>query len=270
MPLAIAGRPPQSQAVATVQAAVEAGTTLIDTADVYCLDASEFGYGEELLARVLARLGPLGDDVVVATKGGHTRDASGAVGLDGRPASLRRSCEASLRRLGVEAIGLYQFHRPDPAVPYAESLGAFAELREEGKVHMVGISNASIEQIETARTVLGAGALASVQNEFSPDFRSSEPELEHCARHGIAFLPWSPFGGRSRAGALAAHRPGLGDLAAAWGLSAHQAVLAWMLAKGDHVIPIPGASRPGSARDSAAAADCALSADQLAQIEEVL
>ncbi|WP_017599459.1 aldo/keto reductase [Nocardiopsis lucentensis] len=266
MPLSLSGRPPREHAVATVHAALDAGITLIDTADAYHRDATDPGHNELLVAEALRTYGRDTSDVLVATKGGHTRDAEGGWGLDGSPEHLRRACEESLRRLGVERIGLYQFHRPDPAVPYADSVGALADLLDEGKVEMVGISNADPEQIRLAQEVLG-GRLAAVQNEFSPDFRSSGPELELCAKLGIAFLPWSPFGGRSRYGGLADRHPALEEVGAVRGATPFQVCLAWMLAKSPTVIPIPGASRPESIRGSAFAADLELTPEEFARID---
>jgi aryl-alcohol dehydrogenase-like predicted oxidoreductase len=167
----------------------------------------------------------------------------------------------------VEAIGLYQHHRPDPKVPYADSIGAVKELLDEGKVLMVGISNANIAQIDQARSILGEGNLVSVQNQFSPSFRSSEGELEHCGELGIAFLPYSPFGGIGNADSLRKDHPAFVSVANDHGTSVHQVVLAWILAKGDHVIPIPGASRPASARDCAQAADLKLSDEELSRLD---
>ena len=155
----------------------------------------------------------------------------------------------------MDVIGLYQFHRPDPKVPYAESIGAIKELLGAGKIRLAGISNASVEQIEEARSILGEGNLASVQNQFSPAFRSSEGELEHCAAAGIAFLPWSPLGGIGRAGQLGSRHAAFGEIAAAHGVSPQQVTLAWLLAKAPVVIPIPGASRPESIIDSAQGPD---------------
>src|SRR4051795_2799875 len=163
-------RPSPSDAEATVHAALDAGVTLIDTADAYSWDEAEFGHNEELIAYALRSYGRT-PDVLVATKGGHTRDGT-AWGLDGSPAYLRRACEGSLRRLHVEAIGLYQLHRPDPATPWEESMGGLRALHDDGLVQMVGISNASIPQIDSARKILGA-ALVSVQNQFSPEYLSS-------------------------------------------------------------------------------------------------
>jgi aryl-alcohol dehydrogenase-like predicted oxidoreductase len=265
MPMSLDGRPERERALATIAAALDAGVTLIDTADAYSRDASDVGHNEELVAEALAARGSDAADVLVATKGGHTRTADGGWGLDGSPAYLRRACEASLRRLGVEAIGLYQFHRPDPEVPYLESVGALRDLLDEGKIRAAGISNADPEQISGANEVLG-GRLASVQNEFSPRFRSSQAELELCDSLGIAFLPWSPLGGIGTAGGLGNAHPAFAELAEARGVSPQQVCLAWMLALSPGVIPIPGSSRPETAKDSAAAADLALTKDEVARL----
>ena len=264
MPLSIGERPDEERALRTVHAALDAGVTLIDTADAYCLGHREVGHNERLVAKALAAYGGNVDDVLVATKGGHTRPPDDSWGLDGSPAYLRSACEASLRALGVEAIGLYQYHRPDPAVPYAESIGALEELRQEGKIQLVGISNADVDQIELA---MQTTQLAAVQNEFSPAFRSSRAELDLCARHGIAFLPWSPLGGMSAAATLGDAHVAFADVARKRGVSPQQVCLAWELAQADVVLPIPGASRPESITDSAAAADLELSADELSRLD---
>jgi aryl-alcohol dehydrogenase-like predicted oxidoreductase len=260
-------RPSPAEAEAVVHAALDAGVTLVDTADAYARDESEFGHNEELVARALRSYGSP-PDVLVATKGGHTRRGSDWE-LDGTPAYLRRACEASLRRLGVEAIGLYQLHRPDPATPWAESMGALRALYDAGLVRMVGISNADVAQIDQAREICGA-ALVSVQNEFSPAHLSSAGELAHCAAVGLAFLPWSPFGGISAAGSLGSSSPQFAAVAGELGVSVHRVALAWHLAQADVVIPIPGASRPSSVVDSAAAADLRLTDAQLARLPAVL
>src|SRR6202044_683400 len=202
MPMSIEGRPEEDRSVRTIHAALDAGVTLIDTADAYHMLAGEPGHNERLIAKALASYPGDSSDVLIATKGGHVRPGDGSWTVDGSPAHLREAAEASLKALGVEAIGLYQFHRPDPRVPYADSVGVLKELLDAGKIRMAGISNATIEQIDIAREALGEGNLASVQNQFSPAFRSSEPELRHCAALGIAFLPWSPLGGIGRAGEL--------------------------------------------------------------------
>lgn len=263
MPMSAEGRPDAAQAERTVHAALDAGVTLVDTADAYGLGHAEVGHNERLVASALRSWGGDASQVLVATKGGHTRPPDNSWGLDGSPAHLRAACEASLRALGVEAIGLYQYHRPDPRVPYAESLGALEELRVEGKIRYVGISNADPDQIELA---LRTTALAAVQNEYSPAFRSSRRELDLCARHGVAFLPWSPLGGAGRAAALGQQHAAFDEVARARGVSPQQVALAWELAQSDVVIPIPGASRPASILDSVAAADLELSEQELARL----
>src|SRR3954447_6274248 len=257
-------RPSPAEAEAVVHAALDAGVTLIDTADAYAADEAEFGHNEELVARALASYGPV-DGVLVATKGGHTRSGTDW-GLDGTPGYLHRAAEASLRRLGVETIGLWQFHRPDPATPWEESMGALRALVDDGLVRMVGISNADIAQIDAARAIVG-DALVSVQNQFSPGHRSSADELAHCAAGGLAWLPWSPFGGVSAAGALDAQAPAFAEVAGGLGGSVYRVTLAWHLAQADVVVPIPGASRPSSITDSAAAADLVLSPEQFARLQ---
>ncbi len=172
------------------------------------------------------------------------RPGDGSWQVDGRPEYLRQACEASLRRLGVEAIGLYQFHRPDPDVPYAESIGMMKQLQDEGKVRMVGISNATVAQIDEARSIVD---IVSVQNQFSPSYRSSEGELQRCAELGIAFLPWSPLGGISSASELGSRYAVFQEVADAHGVSPQQVCLAWMLGLAPVVIPIPGSSRRRSA-----------------------
>lgn len=267
MPMSIEGRPEdRSRSIATIHAALDAGITLIDTADAYHLDGTDIGHNETLIAEALSAYGGDTSEVLVATKGGHIRPGGGSWELDGSPDHLRVACEQSLKRLGVEAIGLYQFHRPDPEVPYAESIGAIRDLLDEGKIRMAGISNANPTQIEKANEILG-GRLVSVQNQFSPAFRSSEPELRQCAAMGIAFLPWSPLGGISKASGLGSQHAALRDIAQTHGVSPQQVTLAWMLAKAPTVIPIPGSSRPETIRDSAAAVDLSLSPDQLAALD---
>lgn len=267
MPMSIEGRPDEARSLATIHAALDAGLTLIDTADAYHRDADEVGHNETLIAKALATH-ERGADVLVATKGGHLRPGDGSWTLNGSPAYIKEACEASLRRLGVEAIGLYQFHRPDPKVPYGESVGAIRDLLDEGKIRLAGISNANPDQIRQANEILG-GRLVSVQNQFSPAFRSSEPELRLCDELGIAFLPWSPLGGISRAGGLGSTYAAFARVAEAHGVSPQRVCLAWMLAKSPVVVPIPGSSRPETIRDSAAAVELVLSAEELAELDAV-
>ncbi|MGW1209548.1 aldo/keto reductase [Streptomyces sp. NPDC002499] len=267
MPMSIEGRPDEARSLATVHAALDAGVTLIDTADAYHRDAHEVGHNETLIAKALASH-DRGGDVLVATKGGHLRPGDGSWTLNGSPEYIKEACEASLRRLGVEAIGLYQFHRPDPKVPYAESVGAVRDLLDEGKIRMAGISNANPDQIRQANEILG-GRLVSVQNQFSPAFRSSEPELELCDELGLAFLPWSPLGGITRAGELGSTFGPFARIAEDRGVSPQRVCLAWLLAKSPVVVPIPGASRPETILDSLAATDLELGADELAELDGV-
>ena len=265
MPMSLAGRPDEASSIKTIHAALDAGVTLIDTADAYCIDDSEIGHGERLVRKALDAWPGDRGRVLVATKGGHTRQGR-EWGLDGRPEYLRRVCEASLRALGVEAIGLYQLHRPDPKVPFTESVGALAELQAAGKVRLVGLSNVSVDQINQARELVD---VASVQNEFSPRFRRSEGELAFCAAEGITFLPWSPLGGIGRGRDLGGRHRAFAEVAEAHGVSSQQVALAWELAKAAVVIPIPGSSRPETILDSVAAARLRLGGDELARLDRV-
>ncbi|QHC69082.1 aldo/keto reductase [Rathayibacter sp. VKM Ac-2801] len=267
MPMSIEGRPDRERSIATIHAALDAGVTLIDTADAYHLATQDdLGHNEVLIAEALRSYGGDTSAVLVATKGGHLRREPGPWDQDGRPEYLKEAARASAKRLGVDAIGLYQYHRPDPTVPYADSIGALAELLDEGVVLRAGISNADPDQIREAHGILGE-RLVSVQNQFSPSFRSSEPELELCAELGLAFLPWSPLGGISSAGELGSRYSAFAAVAEARGVTPQVVCLAWELAKAPVVLPIPGASRPESIRDSATAADLELTAEELASLD---
>lgn len=266
MPMSIEGRPERERSVATIHAALDAGITLIDTADSYHLKAGEVGHNETLIAEALASYGGDTSDVLIATKGGHLRPGDGTWTVDGSPEHLVQACEASLKRLGVEAIGLYQYHRPDPRIPYADSVGALKSLLDAGKIQMAGISNANINQIRQAQDILG-GRLASVQNQFSPAFRSSQVELDLCDRLGIAFLPWSPLGGISRAGGLGTRFAPFAQVAQAHGVSPQRVALAWELARSPVVVPIPGSTRPETISDSAQAVDLVLTPDDVAALD---
>ncbi len=269
MPFSVDPIPDTDRAVATVHAALEAGVTLIDTADAYTCTEADYmpGHNEQLVARALASWGGDTDEVLVATKGGHTRSPDGSWGTDGRPEHLRRAAEASLRTLQVEAIGLYQHHRPDPDVPYEETMGGLNELLEAGLVQRVGISNADPDQIRAAHRVIGDG-LVSVQNQLSPKFRSSLPEVEVCDELGLAFLPWSPLGGMRQASDLGERHSAFADVARRHGASPQQVALAWLLGLSERVVPIPGASRPESIRSSVEAAGLELSADDRSALDD--
>ena len=261
MPMSLSSRPPEERSVRTIHAAIDAGVNLIDTADAYAWDETDVGHNERLIARAL---NGNRDGVLVATKGGHTRRGE-AWELDGSREHLRAACEASLRALDTDVIDLYQYHRPDPKVPYEESIGALKELQDEGKVRWVGISNASVEQIEQACSIVD---VVSVQNQLSLEFMSplEKCEVALCEERGIAFLPWSPFGGISNAADAPGEHDAVRRAASAHGVSPQQVVLAWLLSLSPAIIPIPGASRPESIQDSVRAIDLELTAEELEAI----
>ncbi|MCH8540319.1 MAG: aldo/keto reductase [Opitutales bacterium] len=282
MPLSVREeRPSREEGVAVFQEALRCGVNFFDTADCYCTGESDFGHNERLVGDFLRSLSN-GDRerVIVATKGGIMRSGADWV-RNGRPDYLKKACEESLRNLGVERIDLYQHHRIDPEVPLEDSLGAFAELREEGKIAHVGVSNYGVEEIERARKIV---PVVSVQNQLGPNHREPEWSVTH-ARPGadpntpgtlsatrdgeMAFLPWCPLGGMGTAKKLAQAEDGLGALAKELGGSPCQIVLAWLLHKGPHVIPIPGASRKESIRDSSKAVDFVLEGSVVAQLEDI-
>jgi aryl-alcohol dehydrogenase-like predicted oxidoreductase len=265
MPMSVREVNDEERAMATVRQALEDGVTLIDTADAYSPDEATFGHNEVVVAKALRACGAGPDDVLVATKGGHTRRGT-AWELDGRPEYLREACIASLRRLGVEQVALYQHHRPDPAVPYDETVGGLAALLDEGLVAAVGLSNAHADQIRLARSMLGDG-LVAVQNQYSPAYRSSESEIDLCEELGLAFLAWSPLGGMSDAASLGEAFTPFAEVAEEHGVSPQQVCLAWELARSDALVPIPGASRPESIADSLRAVDLRLDPEDLARLD---
>ena len=263
------GTQPRAQLLETVRAALDAGVTLFDSADAYGpgeeKGADAQGENERLIASLLDELG-VSDQVLLATKGGHVRSDGGGWNLDSSPDYLRRAVDESLQRLGVEQIALWQHHRPDPDVDYADVIGTLGEIAESGKVARIGLSNADPDQIRAAHDGLG-GHLVSVQNQFSPKYRSSRPEIDVCEELGLTFLPWSPLGGLSDAKELADQHPAFAGIAEDRGVSAQQVALAWEFAQSPVVIPIPGAKRPQSIRDSAAAADLELTDEELARLD---
>jgi aryl-alcohol dehydrogenase-like predicted oxidoreductase len=263
MHLSIQDRPPAEQGIRVIHAALDAGVTLIDTADVYCLDNQDIGHNERLVARALGSWQGDRDQVVVATKGGVTRPA-GRWETDGSPQHLRAACELSLRALGVEHIDLYQLHAPDPKVPLAESVGALAELQQEGKIRWIGLSNVSVAEIRQAESIV---PVTTVQNRLNPFFREALAGgvVAHCTERGIGFLAYSPTGGGRLNLKLPAH-PVLQPMAARLGTTAHALVLAWLLARSPSVIVIPSARTVEHALDSVSAADLTLSEADLAAI----
>ena len=264
MHLSLEDRPPERQGLEVVRAALDAGVRLIDTADVYCLDDTDIGHNERLVAEALRGWSGEHEAVLVATKGGLTRPG-GRWERNGRPEHLRAACERSLRALGVERIGLYQLHAPDPKVPFEESVGALADLRRQGKIRWVGLSNVSAAQVRVAETIV---PVASVQNRLNPFFRESLEEgvVRYCEEQGIGFLAYSPVGGGRLNRKLPEH-PVLRPMAARLGVSAHALVLAWVLAQAPVVIAIPSARRVAHVLDSVGAGGLELSPDDLAAID---
>ena len=264
MHLSIEGRPPEEQSLRVLRAALDAGVTLIDTADVYCIDQHDIGHNERLIAQALA--GWAGDraSVTVATKGGLVRP-TGRWDTDARPEQLRAACERSLRALGVDRLDLYQLHAPDPRVPLADSVGELARLREAGKLRWIGLSNVNLLQIRESQ---GITPITSVQNRLNPFFRESLAGgvVAYCAAQGIGFLAYSPTGGGRLTKTLPAH-PVLVPIARRLGVSAHAVVLAWALAQSPGVIVIPSARTVDHALDSVGAADLVLGEDDVAAID---
>jgi pyridoxine 4-dehydrogenase len=231
------GEPPsRDQAIATLRRVVELGVNFIDTADSYGPSVSE-----ELIAEALH---PYPDDLVIATKGGQVRPGPSRWDPDGRPEHLREACEGSLRRLRLEQIPLYQLHRADPKVPFAESVGALAELKNEGKIRHIGLSNVTENQYREAQRI---AAIVSIQNRFNVSDRKSQPLIDLCEQEDMVFLPWAPIQETDRraAVAVAAEKRGVTD---------RQLVLAWLLASSPAILPIPGTGSPEHAEENIAAA----------------
>jgi len=247
--------PPEDrdEAIATVRRAVELGVNLIDTADSYGPNVSE-----ELIAEALH---PYPDDLVIATKGGLTRAGPGQWSPDGRPEHLREACEGSLKRLRVDRIDLYQLHSPDREVPYEESVGAMKELRDEGKVNLVGVSNVSVEQLETARSIV---EVATVQNRFNLEDRSTEGELERCEELGLGFIPWFPLS----AGSLTGPGGPMDEIAERHDATPGQIALAWLLARSEVMLPIPGTGSAEHLEENVAAAAIELSDEEIAELNQ--
>ena len=243
------GEPPdRDRAKATLRRAVELGVNFIDTADSYGPDVSE-----RLIAETLH---PYPDDLVIATKGGLVRPGPGRWDADGRPEHLRAACEDSLQRLRLDQIPLYQFHRPDPKVPLAESVGMLVQLKDEGKVQHIGLSNVSEAQLRTAQRLT---PIVSVQNRYNVADRQSESMVDLCELELIAFLPWAPI-------QQADSNPAVVQAARRHGASPRQIVLAWLLARSPQILPIPGTGSPGHVETNVAAASIELSPDEVAAI----
>jgi aryl-alcohol dehydrogenase-like predicted oxidoreductase len=265
MPLSIQGRPAEGIGIRVIHASLDAAVTLIDTADVYCLDDDDIGHNERLVAKALRQWSGHMDSVIVATKGGLTRP-QGRWERDARPEHLRGACERSLEALGVERIDLYQLHAPDPAVDFSESMGAMAELNQEGKIRWIGLSNVSLDEIKQAEAI---APVTTVQNRLSPFFREAlgTGVVDYCGQRGIGFLAYSPVGGGRLNKKLPGHAA-VGSIASRHRVSPHAVVLAWVLAQREDVIVIPGARTVEHALDSVTAAGLELSDEELRAISD--
>ncbi|HKO02927.1 MAG TPA: aldo/keto reductase, partial [Thermoanaerobaculia bacterium] len=261
MPLSIKGRPPEEQGRAVINAVLDAGVTLIDTADVYCLNDGDLGHNERLITSAI-RERPDRDQIRIATKGGLRRPG-GDWTRDGTPKHIREACERSLRALAVDQIWLYQFHSPDPSVPFEKSVETFAELQRQGKCRHVGLSNVTVEQIDQASAIV---QVQSVQNRLNLYFRESIGVAEECARRQITFLAYGPVGG-GRLTKKIPEFPVLQNLAASHRCSPHAIVLAWVRSKAATVVPIPGARTPEHAIDSAGSVELELTPDEIEKID---
>ena len=245
------GDPPsRDQAIATLRRVVELGVNFIDTADSYGPDVSE-----TLIAEALY---PYPDDLVIATKGGLVRPGPNRWDADGRPEHLREVCEGSLRRLRLDQIPLYQLHRPDPKVPLAESVGALAELKDEGKIRHIGLSNVTEDQYREAQRIV---PIVSIQNRFNVTDRQSESLIDLCEQEAMVFLPWAPIQQTDRkvAVAVAAERRGVTE---------RQVAVAWLLASSPAILPIPGTGSPEHAEENVAATAIDLSRDEFEAINK--
>lgn len=267
MPLTIENNLGWAKGIETIHAALDAGCRHIDTAWSYYCSGGEEQTGEKLVREAMDSWKGPKDEVLIATKVGHYRNFTDGVptwGKDGKPEHLIRYAKQSAQTLGVDTIDLLYFHRPDPEVPYNESCEAIKQLLDEGVARWTGISNASVEQIDIARDVLG-DKLVAVQNQYSPIYLDTQDTLEHCAKLGIAFVCWSPLGGFRKPKDESKFDP-FREVAAAHGVSYQQVVLAWELAKGDHMFVIPGAHRPETILDSLNAGDLELTDEELAKL----
>jgi aryl-alcohol dehydrogenase-like predicted oxidoreductase len=238
-------------AEAVLRRVVEVGINLIDTADAYGPEVNE--------RQISSALYPYPDDLVIATKGGHIRPGPGRWETDGTPEHLREACEASLRRLKLDTIDLYQFHRPDPRVAFEDSVWALAELRDEGKIRNVGLSNVGVRELVMALDIV---PIVSVQNRYNLTDRSSEAVIEACEREGIAFIPWFPLA----TGKLARPGSSLDGIATRHDVTPAQVALAWLLAKSPVMLPIPGTSSVEHLEENVAATGLTLSDEEVATL----
>ena len=234
--------------IARIRCALDSGIRVLDTAAAYCPDGNSPGHNEMMMATAMREWGGDPDEVLVVTKGGHQRSADGFP-IDGRPEAIARDCEGSLRALGSDVIGLYLLHWPDPEVPIQRSAEGLRALLEAGKIGAAGISNVTVEQLRAAQTEC---PIAAVQNPFSPG-RAARDMLDVCTAEGIGFMAYSPLGGPGEAAVLGERYPAFAAVAERHGVSPQRAALAWEVALSPVLLPVCGATRPETIRDSAAA-----------------
>ena len=246
------GDPPdRNEARAVLRRALELGVNFIDTADSYGPNVSD-----ELIAEALH---PYPEDLVIGTKGGLVRPGPGRWDPDGRPEYLREACEGSLRRLRLDQIPLYQFHRPDPAVPLEESIGTLLALKDEGKIRHIGLSNVNEDQLRRAQAMT---PIVSIQNRYNPADRKSDSLVDLCEQEEMVFLPWAPIQNLDRS-------PALTDIAERYGATVHQIALAWLLARSDTMLTIPGTGSVGHLEENVTAAGLRLEPDEIAALNEL-
>jgi pyridoxine 4-dehydrogenase len=243
-----------------LQRAVELGINFIDTAEAYGP-----GFNEEIIASALY---PYSQGIFIATKGGINKPSANDIRADGSPENLRRGCEASLQRLKLEKIDLYQLHRPDPKIPFADSIGMLATLKKEGKIRHIGLSNVTIEQIETARKIV---PIASVQNRFSIIERDGEKVLDYCTKNDIVFIPYGSLGAHPlKQGSPLANAEGfLAEIAQHHGVKPNQIALAWLLQRANNIILIPGTTTISHLEENIAAATIKLTSDEFEVLNQM-
>jgi len=259
MPLSLDGRPDEAQAFDVIQAFVDGGGNFIDSANVYCIDDSDVGHNEKLIARALAKLDDA-KNIIVATKGGLRRPSGGWT-VDGSPEWLRQSCEKSLQDLNTDSIFLYQLHAPDPNIPLTDSVGELARLKAEGKIHHIGLSNVTVEQIQLALSITD---IISVQNRCNLFERTSFENgvVKFCKENNISFIAHSPVGGHFQH-AQRAEDILLKILAEKYDVSTYQIMIAWLLHRNSSVVAIPGASKTSSVMDSLQAINVKFSKEEM-------
>jgi len=260
----------RDRAIATIHRAIDLGITLLDTSNIYAPSWDAVGHNEALVAEAVRTYSGSVDltGLLLTTKGGITRGEGETWGRDSSRDGLRRAAEDSLEQMGVDVIELYQHHRHDPSQTYADQMRALRELKDDGLIRRIGLSNVNGAELRVALDLLGGpnDGIVSVQNEYSPRYRRDTDVLDACTELGIAFLPWSPLGGADQAQEVGSRHRVFAEVGNELGASPQETVIAWLLALSPVIIPIPGASRPATVNSIVKAATLELSADQFARI----